>query len=401
MGNRDTRFPQPKQELYYFDKHSKTYKPIVDEDGMLPVQSIQKKWKDSFTTTDGKLDSDNWDIIQVGSNQSINVTGGELVITSGTTINQETIIQSKEYFSDPFRVLFGFKASQKIANTDLLLEAVSINPETKEPDGLHSVAWRISGSDSTTTTNAVYITQNGGLPPLVSGTASIANAVTSTNILELELFADEVWYHARALDSATGRNASWVRHQQIPDPNALFKIRIRVLNRGTAPASSTTYSFQFVTVVDYSELTAEITAGRGGGSAGQALGVQITGGTLPTVTTITTANISNKASAVSVTTSAITTATPFSSASIDAGSTYGYTRIRARFIFDQPVQVEFIHGSSATMASNKVQQIDNIPANTPTVIEYPLIARYSFIRITNKGTATTTVHECLAMQLGM
>jgi hypothetical protein len=106
-------------------------------------------------------------------------------------------------------------------------------------------------------------------------------------LLELELFADEIWYHARAMDSTNGRSASWVRHQQIPDPNTIFKIRIRAVNKSTAPASTTTLGINFVHVMDYAELTAEITAGRGITASGQGLYATVGGtvsiGNTPTI----------------------------------------------------------------------------------------------------------------------
>jgi hypothetical protein len=81
------------------------------------------------------------------------------------------------------------------------------------------------------------------------------------------------------MDSSSGRSNSYVRHQQIPDPNGLYKVRIRVSNRATAPASSTTVNIQYVTVIDYAELTAEITAGRGNIAQGQGIYAQV-GGTV-------------------------------------------------------------------------------------------------------------------------
>lgn len=76
------------------------------------------------------------------------------------------------------------------------------------------------------------------------------------------------------------RNASFVRHQQIPDPNALYKLRIRAKNLGTAPASNTNLIAQFAAVQDYAELTTEITASRGSASAGQGLPVLVAGGSV-------------------------------------------------------------------------------------------------------------------------
>lgn len=249
----------------------------ADEDN-IKMKSVQKKWRDSFIGS--SLDTSKWDLVQQGAGQTITVVNGELQITSGTTINSETILMTKETFTDPFRALFAIKMSQKIANTDVIVEAVSVDKSTglPVPSTQDSVAWRLSGSDNTTTTNGVYLTQQGGLTALASSSSTI-NALTAYSILELEVFSDEVWWHARQMDSSSGRTNSYVRHQQIPDPNGLFKIRIRVLNRSTAPASSTTAYFQYVTVIDYAELTAEITAGRGNVVAGQGIYTTV-GGTV-------------------------------------------------------------------------------------------------------------------------
>jgi hypothetical protein len=254
-----------------------------DEDN-LKMKSVQKKWRDAFTNPTNALNTtDKWDLVQTGTGMTVSVVNGELQITSGTTISQETILMSKETFTDPFRALFAVKMSQKIANTDFIVEAVSVDPTTGLPDGLDAVQWRLSGSDTTTTTNGVYVTQNGGLTALASGNSTI-QAVTAYNVLELELFSDEVWWHSRIMDSANGRSNSYVRQQQIPNPDGLFKIRVRVLNRATAPASSTTCYIQYVTVIDYAELTAEITAGRGNVVAGQGMYATVGG-------TVTASNI--------------------------------------------------------------------------------------------------------------
>ena len=51
------------------------------------------------------------------------------------------------------------------------------------------------------------------------------------SVLEIEPTNDECWFHARTLDSAAARSNSYVRHQQIPEPNALYRFWIRVRNR--------------------------------------------------------------------------------------------------------------------------------------------------------------------------
>lgn len=97
------------------------------------------------------------------------------------------------------------------------------------PDGKHSLSMDIGGAANTTVTNMVYSVQNGGLVPIASAASAIVSTATYS-ILELEPFSDECYFHSRAMDSTGGRSNSYVRHQQIPDPTATYKIRIRSMN---------------------------------------------------------------------------------------------------------------------------------------------------------------------------
>lgn len=248
------------------------YDPVDD---MIKVKSVQKKFRDSFST--GSLNPENWTSANNGGG-SIAVAGGQLTMGSGTTANGETSILSVETFSIPFRVSIGLVLSQRIANQSFYVEAISVDPKTGEPDGQHCASLLFDG---TTATQAKYEVQNGGLARLTSS-ASTFPTTASGSVFEIEPFADETWFHGGALDSTNGRTNSYRRHQQIPHPNALYKLRLRWLNGATPPASNTNAVVQYIAVQDYAELTAEITAGRGQTSAGQALAVSIAGGTVTT-----------------------------------------------------------------------------------------------------------------------
>jgi hypothetical protein len=146
-----------------------------------------------------------------------------------------------------------------------------VNRETGLPDGLHALSLLFDGI---TATQAKYEVQNGGLARLTS--AAVTFPSTAANgVYEIEPFADEAWFHGGTLDATTGRANSYRRHQQIPDPNALYKVRLRWLNGATPPASSTNAVVQYIAVQDYAELTAEITAGRGQSVAGQSVAVGV------------------------------------------------------------------------------------------------------------------------------
>lgn len=246
-------------------------------DDMLRVKSVQKKFRDSFTGA--SLNSTYWSsVISSGGDGTITQTGGTLVMTSGVVANATTDVLGKIKFSIPFRISFGLTLSQRIANQSFAVEMLSVDPTTGQLDGRHSAAWVFDG---TTATQAKYSVQNGSLSPLVSSAVTVVTTAAN-GIYEIEPFADETWFHSGVLDATNSRSNSYRRHQQIPDPNAEYVIRFRWLNGATPPASSTTATIQYLTVQDYAELTAEITAGRGQTTAGQGVGVIVCGSTTGT-----------------------------------------------------------------------------------------------------------------------
>ena len=243
------------------------------QDDMLKVKSVQKKFRDSFSGA--VLDPARWDT-GIDADGSIATSGGTLQLQSGVTALAETWVMTKEIFSIPFRVQSNINLSQRIADHTLYLEAVSVDPETGLPDGLHTIGWAFDGISAT---QAKYRVGNGGLAPLVSAAVTVTSSAAPGGVYELEPFADEAWFHTATLDSTSARTYSFRRHQQIPDPNAVYKIRLRWVNGATPPVSTTLATVQFVSVQDYAELTAEITAGRGQSVGGQGIGVTIAGGT--------------------------------------------------------------------------------------------------------------------------
>lgn len=358
-------------------------------DDMFKIKSLQKKWRDSFPGA--ALDSAKWDLLQTGSGHTVTVTGGQLIVATGTTINSETIIQSKEYFTVPTRALFGFSISQKIANQEFYLELVSIDPVTGDADGKHGMSWKMDNTGASAA-YAIYEVWNSGLARL-SSAATSGNTWTAMSIKELELFADEAWFHDRTIDSSSGRTNSWVRHQQIPDPGALYKVRLRAKNLGSAPASSTNLTLQFACVVDYAELTAEITAGRGNAVSGQGL--------FATVTGTTTANIGTKSELwYTDTTTNLGTSATYTGTIRDVGSTssmnYSRARVMVRHLAGSiPGQLIFEQSESSSMATIRETHRIPIPSDGKyRVFEFPLVQRYVRIKFVNGTTAQTGM--CIA-----
>jgi hypothetical protein len=320
------------------------YDPI---DNMLMVKSMQKKFRDSFVT----LDSDKWTTKQTGS-MTISVANGTLTLATGAIAGDYAEMITKDYFTIPFKVLYGFLLSQRIVNQQFIVEAVSVDESNNliPCDDLYGCGMRYS---NTTAAQAIYHVWNNQLIQLDSAASTIVTTA-SLALAEIEPFIDETWFHSKAVDSTIGRTNSYVRQQQIPDPSKKYKIRIRAINCNTVPiavtgaiagtgnvirltvtahglstaqkvwvenikgvtdgvnmvrgiytvttidantielqntnftgtyvtgsgrafpanvnpASTTNFQFQFLTISDYAELTAEITSGRGNAVAGQGI----------------------------------------------------------------------------------------------------------------------------------
>ena len=192
-------------------------------DDMLKIKSMQKKWRDSFT----RPLTDQWDVTLSGGMTAVN-SAGQLTIASGTTAAAYAELLTKETFTIPFRAMFGVLNTRN-ANNHHILEIVSVDAVTGIPDGKHCIQVDIGGAASMTATQMLYYVQNGGLVPLASAAATIVTTA-SYSVIELEPFSDEAYFHSRAIDATTGRSNSYVRHQQIPDPSAVYKLRIRSMN---------------------------------------------------------------------------------------------------------------------------------------------------------------------------
>jgi hypothetical protein len=301
-------------------------------DDMVKVKSEQKKFRDGFAGT--SLDLTKWKVVQQGAGQSIAVSNGVLTINAGTNPNDETIIQSIDTFTIPCRLWVGMMLSQRIANQTFWIELVSVD-QNGNPDSKHAAAWRFDG---TLSNQAIYEVQYGGLPRLASSAVTLANPTSSYAIREIELFNDEAWFHERGLDSAANRSNSWVRHQQTPDPNAKYVIRIHVLNGSMAPGSNTALNINLVGLYDYTELTTEVTGGRGSTNSATAEPVWVTN-TVPVSGTVSANAQSNITDNVDTTTN-LGAGQTFTGTSRDGGSPRQFSHLRVTVAH----QAGMVHG---------------------------------------------------------
>ena len=219
-----------------------------------------------------------WDVV-TGPGQSVSVAGGILSMVMGTTANAETTVTSKQSFSTPFDVQFGIQLSQKIANNEVYVEIVSELPDGSAVDDTVVAAWRLSGTDSVTTTNARTEVRNGGAARSQSGNiASQAAQTGAMAIYQIVLESDEVRFYSKVGDATTAKSAGAVRNTIAPNPTRRYRVRYRIRNGAVAPASSTTVTSSHVVAVDYTEVKTEVTGSGGAINSDQALPVYMTGG---------------------------------------------------------------------------------------------------------------------------
>lgn len=300
------------------------YDEVYDK---LVVGTARDKFRDEFFSLDPAV----WETVQTGAGMTVSVAGATsgsryLNIASGTTINSETILQTRGSFLLPSKLAVGLSMSQRIANTEVYVELVGVNAagvvETDSTfaspnvnNALNAVGFKF---DSTNANNAIYTTRGFGTSELVSAPLGFSNtAATGTgpnflaqSIFEISADIEEVFYAGRSIDSHNTQLNAVKRTQNTPDPTKRYKVRLRVKNLGTAPASSTDVRFHFVRVLDSARLTVDFSKLVGRSGLADALPVAISGNpvinTFPSVPTVTTINSAATTNATAVSGTAAT-----------------------------------------------------------------------------------------------
>lgn len=232
-----------------------------------PVTTNGTPFRDSFAGS--VVDTSLWTLDEESG--AISQLAGTLTMGSGTTEGGKTILTSNQTFHLPVKVAIGLSISQRIANQSFFVELASVDPETGEPNELETAGFVFDG---TSTTFARHQVTTGGLPVNQSSGLLYPSTSGAARLFEIEASSDEVWFHgSSALDAVTGRANSYRQQLRAPDPNALYKLRLRWLNGATAPASNSNALVTFLVVTEYEELVTEMHNGRGNASPGNAVSV--------------------------------------------------------------------------------------------------------------------------------
>ena len=376
----------------YFNPRADDYEPAHGDGGAINISSMQRKWRDDFPGS--ALDPANWQTVATGSGHTIAVSGSVLSIATGTTINTETILRSMLTYTVPFRVMYIFMLSQRIANQEFYLEITNAA-------GTMLAQWLLDDISAT-------VGKHNSANANTAGTAASVTIATTASyaIAELELFPDEVYFHSRGANSSAVRTLSAVRSRLVPDPNELYFVQIRARNLGVAPGSSTTLFVDAVTVQDIAELTAEITAGRGAMVGSQAIAVQAVGGTIGTVSTVTTAttlttgNIQSIQTQFTDSTTALAAGATFTGTTRDITTTPRRNRVTARAFADQAGTLFIEQSRDSTTWRNPATHSVAVAVGETRQLTVDIVTRYWRVRYLN-GATLQGAFELLSAEFGV
>jgi len=235
-------------------------------------------FKDYFSMAPAPDQDQRWDVVRVNDSGTMTIaeTGGQMVVNMGVAPNEELHLISKEHFTIPMTLEIPINMSQRIINQEVIIELVSVDPETMVPDEMNTAQWKFDGA---TAERGIYSVNNGGLPLVSSASTSVSTMSGSTfGVFAIQARTSEVNFAHQALDSNAGYSL-FRRQQGIPSHTRLYKVRIRFRNLATAPASNTVVKFQYISLIEFEEKVTDFVAA-GLSSLANSLPVNVMGGSI-------------------------------------------------------------------------------------------------------------------------
>jgi hypothetical protein len=102
-------------------------------DDMLKVKSMRRRFRDSFGGD--AIHPTRWEVLSTGSGMLITIANGTAQISTGTTLDDELVLLSRQSFMLPLRAMVALNLSQRIAGQTAWLELVSVTPEGVDAAG--------------------------------------------------------------------------------------------------------------------------------------------------------------------------------------------------------------------------------------------------------------------------
>lgn len=275
---------------------------IDDTDGFekMIVGNIQGRVNTNFMGA--SMPQDGFSTVSTGTGMTVSLDGVAngsryLKIATGTTTNQVTIIEHSQLFTLPCRLSVQLSMSQRIANQEVWISLEGVDGAgVVETDGTGPLNFVALVFDGTTAANAKIVSRNKS-GSIATGTAAAVGTTAATGstpnfipamTYDIQAHQERVVASGYAVNSVAVSAGTIAYNLALPDPAKKYKLRFRIRNLGTAPASTTDVRIHAVRVLDMARLAAELTGGVGR-TDGQA-GVPVTGAVTATVSGTVTAN---------------------------------------------------------------------------------------------------------------
>lgn len=228
-----------------------------ENDNAVVISSMQKRLRDDFISV---LNATKWDVV-TGAGDTWSYSSGATIV-KGTTVNTISQLLSKSTFRLPFRFCFGITLSQRIANQTFEIGIVSVDETTGIPDEKYVASWLFDGTVQTTNKYRTAAESS------IIDTPQTTTTAAGGGVFDVIVCTDECWFNSNSVDSSSFKAASFKRQTKLPDPDKLYKLRIRAVNGSSAPASATTMTISFVALEDFAEVMIDSGAFGSNSSAG-------------------------------------------------------------------------------------------------------------------------------------
>jgi hypothetical protein len=262
---------------------------VVDADGshIAPVTTARRKWVDDFGGN--ALDPALWDVYNggivanggsgvTGITYDVGVTPSCLVVHMGTTNNAELWFISKQTFTVPVDLFLVLQFSQRIVANNVWFELVEVDANgTLVPHA--SVAGEIRNRGglfigNSTTAGNFQIESTCDDSTNVNSVSGTGTSLTAMCDQIVEFRSEDILANNIATDGAGSKSTVGLRlSRQVPDPNKVYKLRMRFKN-GTGP-TATDVTVARVLMVDVTEVQVEVYSGRGDAIGGKSIPVNV------------------------------------------------------------------------------------------------------------------------------
>jgi hypothetical protein len=198
------------------------------------------------------IDTGSWTLLQTGTNQTIAQSGGNLVVTAGTTANAETIIRSNASFASPLIARVQTILSQRIANNNFVVELVDVIGD--------NLSLTVNSATSVTVTipNNPFTSANVGQSLLIGAVQNVSASAIPGRYAIASVSGNDVTFTVAswpASGSGTCSLMGWNFHQLVYSgttaTNASYDTQRRGYNSGytTATISTTASAGHVATMV--------------------------------------------------------------------------------------------------------------------------------------------------------